>query len=375
LGLDPAYAFLGDLGLHEHHRPARHYGYGLALGSLPVTLEQLATAYTALAGDGRLKPLHWVRQEAPRETASEQGRRVISEETARWIALALSDPQARLPSFPRMGFTEYPFPVAVKTGTSSQYRDAWTVAWSERYLVVAWVGHPDYLPMTRLSGYRSAAQLVQGVMTTLHGDRLDGLTDVSFPAPRGFEAHRLCALSGRRATEACDRVVLEWLRPTEVPPDVCRSHVRLAVDRRDGRLATSATPTAAVAVRTFVDLPPHYAPWAAQAGLPRPPSASGARIRRAVPQTAPIRLAITSPEPQARLLRDPEAPPGRSTLALRAVVDPPVEQVVWYVDGRPFQVVPYPYTARWPLAPGEHTFQLRLPFRREASPPVTVLVQ
>jgi penicillin-binding protein 1C len=42
--------------------------------------------------------------------------------------LFLSDPQARLPSFPRMGALEMPFAVAVKTGTSSRFRDAWAVA-------------------------------------------------------------------------------------------------------------------------------------------------------------------------------------------------------------------------------------------------------
>ena len=41
-----------------------------------------------------------------------------------------------------------------------------------------------------------------------------------------------------------------------------------------------------------------------------------------------------------------------ATLALRDTVDATSEQVVWYVDGKPFQLVDYPYTARWPLAPG-----------------------
>ncbi|MCP4675465.1 MAG: glycosyl transferase, partial [Deltaproteobacteria bacterium] len=76
------------------------------------------------------------------------------------ITLFLADPQARLPSFPRMGWSEFPFAVAVKTGTSSRYRDAWTVAYSARYLVGVWIGHPDFRPMARLSGYRASAQLV-----------------------------------------------------------------------------------------------------------------------------------------------------------------------------------------------------------------------
>ncbi len=123
-------------------------------------------------------------------------KRLLSEETARLVTLFLADPQARLPTFPRMGFAEYPFAVAVKTGTSSRYRDAWTVAWSKRYLVGVWVGHPDERPMTALSGYRIAARLAQAVLERLHGDELDGLAGLDFPPPRGHQSVKLCALSG-----------------------------------------------------------------------------------------------------------------------------------------------------------------------------------
>jgi len=58
-----------------------------------------------------------------------------------------------------MGWNEYPFPVAVKTGTSSGCRDAWTVAYSSRYLVGAWIGRPDYRPMNHLSAYQASARL------------------------------------------------------------------------------------------------------------------------------------------------------------------------------------------------------------------------
>jgi len=68
---------------------------------------------------------------------------------------------ARLPSFARYGSTEYPFSVAVKTGTSQGYRDAWTVAWSQRFLVGAWVGRGDAGIMAGLGGAESAADLVR----------------------------------------------------------------------------------------------------------------------------------------------------------------------------------------------------------------------
>ena len=82
---------------------------------------------------------------------------------------------------------------------------------------------------------------------------------------------------------------------------------------------------------------------------------------RAALRGGSVRLWIASPETGLRVLRDPETPPEQATIALRAVVEPPVPQVVWYVDGRPFTVADHPYTARWPLTPGDHVIEVRLP--------------
>src|SRR5207253_346649 len=138
---------------------------GLAIGAMPTTLERLVGAYTVLAGDGRAGELVWYRGQPA--TAP---RRLLSEDTARLVTLFLSDPMARLPTFPRMGPSEYPFPVAVKTGTSSRYRDALTVAYSTRWVVGVWLGRPDYRPMSRLTAFGSAAALVQRILGHLHRD-------------------------------------------------------------------------------------------------------------------------------------------------------------------------------------------------------------
>jgi penicillin-binding protein 1C len=374
IGVDEAYAFLRDLGLHDGAEPARHYGLGLAIGGMPVTLERLLRAYTALAREGQLGELAWFEGQ-PTKTP----RRVLSESSARQVALFLADPMARLPSFARMGSVEYPFPVAVKTGTSSRFRDAWAVAYSSRYVIGAWVGDPDCRPMHRLTGFSSAAELVKRMSLALHHDQAQGLDDLAFPSPRGFVPVRLCALTGALASDACDRVLLEWLSPSDVPRDTCRAHVRLAIDTRTGRLATRRTPRQSVELRTFFDLPPRYSAWAAAAGLPAPPSAESSiaptieRLANGVAQRM-ARLSITSPENGLRLLRDPETPPETCTLALRVVIDPPAPQVLWVVDGRPYAVVEHPYVTRWKLQPGEHVIQARLPNTPMASSPVRVFV-
>lgn len=346
IGVDETYGFLQDLRLHDGREPGRRYGLGLAVGGLSTTLERLVRAYTALAREGRMAELRW-RMDDPLVE-----RRLISEETARLVTLFLSDPQARLPSFPRGGVLEYPFAAAVKTGTSSRFRDAWAVAWTSRHLVGAWVGDPGYKPMNRLTGYRSAAELVRGVVTRLHEEGRDA---IAFPPPRGFHAVRLCSFSGARATTACDRVAVEWVRPGEQPMETCRAHVQLAIDVRSGKPATRRTPVRHVELRTFLELPARYAAWAEARRILTPPHPGLLASR-----DEPARVTVTSPVSGVSILRDPETPASLATLALAAVVSPPSAQVVWYVNGLPWQVVDAPYSARWPLVPGRHVFQARV---------------
>lgn len=75
------------------------------------------------------------------------------------------------------------------------------------------------------------------------------------------------------------------------------------------------------------------------------------------------------------MVRDPETPAEDATVALKVVVSPAAREVVWWVDGEPFATVPWPYTARWKVTPGAHTFVARLPFVKLASPPVSIRVE
>lgn len=361
LGVDETYGYLRELKLHDGREPARRYGLGLAIGGLPTTLERLVRAYTGVARDGKMAELRWRLDDPLVE------RRVMAEESARLVTLFLSDPQARLPTFPRGGALEYPFAAALKTGTSSRFRDAWAVAWTSRHLVGAWVGDPAYRPMNRLTGYRSAAELVRSVLGRLHEE---GTDDIAFPPPRGFHPMRLCALTGTRATDACDRVAVEWVRPGEEPMDTCSAHVQVAIDARSGKPASRKTPLRFVELRTYLELPPRYASWAAARRIITPP---GPDTMSSI--DAPVRITVTSPSAGVSILRDPETPPEQATLALSAVVDPPAAQVVWYVDGKPWRIVDHPYTTRWPLAPGEHVFRARVPRATASSAAVHVTVE
>lgn len=211
IGLETGYDFLRSAGLHHSAMPAERFGLGLAIGALPTRLDWLVRGYRALATDGQLTDLVWLQGQpllAPR--------RLVAPATARFVAGFLADPMARLPSFPRYGPSEYPFTVALKTGTSQQYRDSWTVAWSADYLVGVWVGRPDAGPMQGLSGARAAARLTQSILLGLHQAGRTDLLAGAFPGPAGLETSELCTATGRPGR--CSQQLTEWVAPSATPP-------------------------------------------------------------------------------------------------------------------------------------------------------------
>ena len=344
VGLDTTFRFLHTLGLHDIEIPADSFGLSMAIGSLPTTLEKLVTAYGALAEDGRLSDLVWFEGQKRREPV-----RVLSVDSSRLITSFLADPMARLPSFARYGALEYPFPVAVKTGTSQGYRDAWTLAWSRRYLIGVWIGRGDAGTMTRLSGAGSAARLAHVIMLQLHGAHPGDLEDANFLAPEGRVPVELCVFGGKRSDGDCGRTLTEWARPDELPP------VEDAIVREGGPAADRAAITMAAAHRA----------WAKSEGF---------KLADAPAIDRDVQLLVSAPENNTHVWRNPEVPAALNRIALRAVVDPPAPQIVWYVDGEPFAIADPDTPVYWPASPGEHRFQIRLPLRSAASRLIHVVV-
>jgi penicillin-binding protein 1C len=350
VGLETSFRFLRGLGLHNVDAPADSFGASMAIGSLPTTLERLVRAYGAVADDGWLNELSWF--EGQPRTAP---RRVMSMDAARLTTSFLSDPMARLPSFPRYGPLEYPFPVAVKTGTSQGYRDAFTLAFSRQFLVGVWIGRGDAGTMTRLSGASSAARLAHAILLRLHKTHPGDLEDSSFPAPPGRVPVELCLFGGRRGAgrDGCGQTLTEWLRPGEMPPEA--------------QIVATADGAGAGALK----IPAAHRAWAIEAGF---------RVADQTPAgpdlaAESVRLSIASPENDSRIWRNPDAPPALARIALKALVEPRAAQVVWYVDGEPFAVSDPDKPLFWPLQKGAHQFQVRLPLRPGASKIVRIVVE
>ncbi|ACN14830.1 penicillin binding family protein [Desulforapulum autotrophicum HRM2] len=163
-GVDAFLSTLSSLGITSLDRHPEFYGDGLALGNGEVTLYELVQAYATLACQGLFSPLTWRADPCwnPKRT------RVFSRETASIIANILSDPDARELEFGRGSLLNFPLETAVKTGTSNDYNDAWTVGFNNDYTVGAWMGNLDGHPMDGVTGATGPAMVVRSIFAWLN---------------------------------------------------------------------------------------------------------------------------------------------------------------------------------------------------------------
>ncbi|MGB5950561.1 MAG: transglycosylase domain-containing protein [Parvibaculum sp.] len=166
VGPDRYLDFLRSLGFASLTRTAGFYGDGLALGNGEVSLLELVRGYAALANGGVPVPLRAVADARPTPKAA----RVMSAEAATMIGNVLSDPWARVMEFGRYSTLNLPVQTAVKTGTSTDYRDAWSVGFDSRYVVGIWMGNLDQTPTDGITGSTGPALVLRGLFAYLNRD-------------------------------------------------------------------------------------------------------------------------------------------------------------------------------------------------------------
>jgi len=199
---------LHELGFEHLTKPPEYYGLGLVLGSGEVSLFELARAYVTLARQGQFTPILTTLNAAK----IPKSKPVIDRKTSALITNMLSDPHARAQEFGVDSVLALPFPTAVKTGTSSDFRDTWTVGFTTDYTVATWVGNFNGNRMKKVSGVMGAAPLWNHIMLHLHEHQ----EPKPFPTLKGLVQRPICAISGWRPAPDCPSVVQEYFYPEDI---------------------------------------------------------------------------------------------------------------------------------------------------------------
>ena len=212
IGTENFYQLLESLDLaNDKFRSAGFYGLGLAVGNLEVSLYHLVQAYSALALEGEYQPLTVFVDEKP------PTRRVFTAETAYMVSHIMADPSARLLTFGNPAYFDFGFPVAVKTGTSSGFRDCWAIAYTPKHIIGIWAGNFNGSPSNGASGAAACGPILQDLIQRLYQDQSPG----EFIRPATVKERFICSMSGKPASSRCPYKTKELFVGNEEPIAEC----------------------------------------------------------------------------------------------------------------------------------------------------------
>lgn len=197
IGITPFYRFLKKAGFTHLQGDPSYYGPGLALGTGGASLLQLCRAYSAIATRGELLPLY-IGEDSNGEILLGKKINLLSEKSAYRLTHILSDREARTRAFGKRNFLDFPFDAASKTGTSKDFRDSWTVGFTEKYVVGVWVGNFSGEQMNNISGGWGAGRIYHQVMRLVTGRE-----GPSFVMPENFRMVKICRETGLAAGPGC----------------------------------------------------------------------------------------------------------------------------------------------------------------------------
>jgi 1A family penicillin-binding protein len=353
------------LGISSFSDPDR-FGLALTLGGGEVTLLELTAAYAGLARGGvaaapvsviavRLPDGSVDRWQAPGRVAA------VSPQAAYLVTDILADNLARMPAFGEDSPLQLYRPAAAKTGTTTDFRDNWTLGYTPDLAVGVWVGNADNQPMVRSSGITGAAPIWHSFMAAALASR----QALTFARPQGLTQAQVCETSGLLATPDCGRTRWELFKAGTEPTEYDDTYQKVALDGSTGLRWKPGCPGPAVE-RVYLVLPPEARDWARGQGIAEPPPqfcdgspapAVGTGIVAAANSlpSAPA-VVVAFPEQDSTFILSEQIPTQAQALEMIASARSDVRALAVIVDGEVLATAGgSPARGLWPLSPGFHT--------------------
>jgi len=244
LGVDSLFNFGKTMGITTWKERNR-FGLSLTLGGGEVKMIDMAVAYGVFANQGvrvDLNPIMQVRDskgkilqqfdcpvpmsyslekpvEAASQTISCKSQKVLSPLITYQISDMLSDNNARIPAFGANSLLNIPNnQIPVKTGTTNDRRDNWTIGYTNDRVIVVWVGNNDNSPMSAVtSGITGATPIWRSITDSLIKDQ----EPIVLRPPAGLKAVQICADNGYLPCPSCKNIKTEYFIPGTEPKLHC----------------------------------------------------------------------------------------------------------------------------------------------------------
>lgn len=218
-GIDNAIQTAKDLGITTIDS-SKNYGLPLALGSAEVPLNEMVGAYATIANGGTKydqTSIDSINDKFGKTifTSTDTSQRVVSAQASYLISNILSDYGARAPVFGNT-LTVPGYTTAVKTGTTNDDRDAWTIGYTPKIAVGVWVGNNDNTAMQD-GGSDMAGPMWAAAMSQF----LAGTKDIGFTAPSGVVERNVCQGTDNLAPQSGINTYQEYFMAQYTPSGTC----------------------------------------------------------------------------------------------------------------------------------------------------------
>jgi penicillin-binding protein 1C len=332
------YQFLNAAGVRLP-KSESFYGLALPLGGAEVSLQDLVRLYGALTNNGELRPLRFTACDL-----TAKPKRILSPESA-FLTLEMLGNVPR----PEMNCSDGNHSARVfwKTGTSHGFRDAWSIAVFDHYVLGIWVGNFDGRANPAFIGRTAAGPLLFQIIDSLRAAWPEPAVPHQPPPGANLKRVEFCALSGDLPNQFCTQRVEGWFIPGVSPIKTCDVHREVLVDRASGLRVPIDDGTRELRREVYEFWPSDLLALFQRAGVPRkapPPFLP----TDAVPGfTSGQKPTITSPSADIIMAAGQAVP-------LRAKVDADVREIYWFAGKKFIAKTNAADVLSWQTAPGDY---------------------
>lgn len=300
-------------------RSESYYGLSLSLGGIELTMEELAGLYAMLVNDGIWQSLSLLKN-----GIHGNGQRLLSQE-ASFLVLDM------LKNTPQSDFNyeeRAPLSIAWKTGTSSGYRDAWTVGVVGPYVLAVWIGNFDNKANPAFVGKKIAAPLFFELIDALRQERGPIHAIDKHPEQMNLQKVEVCKASGMLPTRYCQDTEWTWFIPGTSPIKTDTIYREVAINNKTGLRTCHIDEHTRFEVFEF--WPSDVLHVFMKAGIQRhiPPSFEA---DCALSGTMGISPQITSPQTGLSYVVRADSPQN-NTIPFTAVTDAGIASLYWFIN-------------------------------------------
>ena len=244
LGVEKGLKYANELGLSYYTKEDESVGLaigGTKHGTNPL---QMAAAYATIANGGEyIEPTFYTKVEsASGKTvleAKQEKRRVFSEQNAYVLANILKTPVYGFRGGATASICKIPgIETAAKTGTTTEYKDKWLCGFTPYYAAATWFGFDTPEPIYGVGGTSNpSAAIWASVMKKAHKN----LKSANFTKPNGIVSAKVCAVTGKVATDKCTDTYTELFASGTVPSE-CDGHQEVTLCKESKLIATEYCP-------------------------------------------------------------------------------------------------------------------------------------